>query len=112
MPENTKASEQSAYLAAGFFDPRYLLTFGDFYSRWFENVAKASQEIVEITSNRLQKEIAVWAKFASCRDSKEFAECQQKLADEFTAQIKEDAPRVSRTIASVWTNSEEPKKAA
>lgn len=112
MPENTKAPEQPAYLAAGYLDPRNLLTFGDFYGRWFENMAKASQEIVEITSSRLQKEIAVWAKLAGCRDAKEFAECQQKLADEFTARIKEDAPRVSRTIASVWTSSEEPKKAA
>lgn len=112
MPENPNPSERFAYLTAGFFEPRYLAMFGDFYAFWFENVAKASQEIVEITSSRLQKEIALWAKLAGCRDAKEFAECQQKLVDEFSAQVKEDAPRVSRTIASVWASSEVSRKAA
>jgi len=109
MPESPNTSEQRAYFPAGLFDPRYFFAFGDYYRRWFENAAKASQEILEITSSRWQKELAVWSKFAECRDPKEFAECQP---DEFAAQIREDVPRVGQSIALVWTNPAEPRREA
>ena len=87
------------------FNPDYISFFENLYDRWIDNLFELSDGLSRFAQSRIHRDIAAWAKLASCRDPKELADCQKYIGEEMTTRFADDVLTVSQMIATIAGNN-------
>jgi hypothetical protein len=109
MVEAKKLSKKDAPSAEiGPSEVNQILFLGAAYERWVDNLFRISEGISQFAQDHIQRDIAAWKRFATCRDPSEFLECERIVAEETMSQFAEDILKVSRLFATVAGNNSLP----
>ncbi|MEP6482835.1 MAG: phasin family protein [Rudaea sp.] len=77
--------------------------FNDTFARWLQNATAANTEVMRFLSERLNKDIQLFSRFAACKKPEEFVAVQ---SDAVNALIG-DYARQGSTIFGLWTATNE-----
>lgn len=104
MPDGNKSKAPFKVGPVTGFDPNFFVGINQqAFDNWTRCMSGLTTEISRFLQARLQEDLGIWTKLASCKDLNEALECQNRFVQKAASDYFDEASTLSRLSMSMAT---------